>query len=250
VVAAPAGLATTITGTALTGAAAAGGGVWAVLQFIAMNKLQIGIASTMIAVAGTGAVLQQQANAQLQREIDALRQENRQIAVLQEENLNLKQTAAEVATLRSDDAALAQLSTEATALKVRLQAQAQAQAARNAPAAVAPYAGPVYNMSQLDQVPRVRYQANPVYPFALSRAGVTGEATISFVVDREGNVRDVSAVKSTHAEFGTAAVEAVQKWKFQPGQRGGILVNTRMSVPVVFNLSEGPSRVPSPSTWF
>jgi protein TonB len=105
-------------------------------------------------------------------------------------------------------------------------------------------------MSQLDQVPRVRYQARAVYPFELSRAGVTGEATISFVVDREGNVRDVSAVKSTHAEFGTAAVEAVQKWKFQPGQRGGILVNTRMSVPVVFNLSEGPSRVPSPSTWF
>jgi TonB family protein len=249
VVAAPAGLATTITGTALTGAAAAGGGVWAVLQFIAMNKLQIGIASTMIAVAGTGAVLQQQGNAQLQREIDALRQENRQIAVLQEENLNLKQTAAEVATLRADDAELAQLSTEAAALNVRLQAQAKAQVARNAPAAVGPYVGPLYNMAQIDQIPRVRFQARPVYPSALAKAGVTGEATISFVVDREGNVRDVSAVKSTHAEFGTAAVEAVQKWKFQPGQKGGILVNTRMSVPVVFNLSNDGTPLP-PSTWF
>jgi RNA polymerase sigma factor (sigma-70 family) len=249
VVAAPAGLAATVTGTALSGAAAAGGSAWAVLQFIAMNKLQIGIVSTVIVAAGSGAVLQQQANAQLQREIDALRQENRQIAVLQEENLNLQQTAAEVATLRADDAELAQLSTETAALNVRLQAQAKARAARNAPAAVAPYVGPSYNLAQADHMPAVRYQARPVYPPALSIAGVTGEATISFVVDREGNVRDVSAVKSTHAEFGTAAVEAVQKWKFQPGQRGGILVNTRMTVPVVFDLSKDGTP-PPPSAWF
>ena len=237
VVAAPAGLATTITGAALTGAAASGG-AWAILQFIAANKLQIGIVSAVIATAVTGVVLQQQANAQLQREIEALRQENGQIAALQEENLRLKQIAAEVATLREDDAELAQLGIEASALKVRLQAQAKAQTANRAPAAVAPYAGPVYNMAQLDQIPVARYRAKPVYPFSLSRAGITGEATISFVVDSQGNVRDASAVKSTHAEFGAAAVDAVQKWKFLPGQRGGILVNTRMQVPIVFNLSE------------
>jgi len=156
---------------------------------------------------------------------------------------------AEVAKLRTDDAELAQLGTEATALKVRLQAQARAQSANRAPAAVAPYAGPVYIMSQLDQVPRVRYQARPVYPFALSQAGVTGEATISFVVDREGNVSNVSVIKSTQAEFGTAAAEAVQKWKFQPGQKGGLLVRTRMQVPIVFNLSND-GVPPSPSVWF
>jgi RNA polymerase sigma factor (sigma-70 family) len=249
VVAAPAGLAATVTGAALSGTAAAGGSAWAVLQFIAMNKLQIGIASTMIVAAGTGAVLQQQTNVQLQREIDALRQENQQIAVLQEENLRLQQTAAEVATLRADDAELAQLGTDATALKVRLQAQAKAQTARSAPSAVGPNTSTVYNMAQLDKIPAVRYQARPVYPFALSQAGVTGEATISFVVDREGNVSNVSVIKSTQAEFGTAAAEAVQKWKFQPGQKGGLLVRTRMQVPIVFNLSND-GVPPSPSVWF
>jgi TonB family protein len=249
VVAAPAGLAATVTGAALSGTAAAGGSAWAVLQFIAMNKLQIGIASTMIVAAGTGAVLQQQTNVQLQREIDALRQENQQIAVLQDENLRLQQTAAEVATLRADDAELAQLGTDATALKVRLQAQAKAQTARSAPSAVGPNTSTVYNMAQLDKIPAVRYQARPVYPFALSQAGVTGEATISFVVDREGNVSNVSVIKSTQAEFGTAAAEAVQKWKFQPGQKGGLLVRTRMQVPIVFNLSND-GVPPSPSVWF
>jgi len=77
VAASPVGLAASVTSTALAGAAASGS-AWAVLQFIAMNKLQIGIASTVIVAAGTGAVLQQQTNAQLQREIEALRQENGQ----------------------------------------------------------------------------------------------------------------------------------------------------------------------------
>jgi len=251
VVAAPAGLAASVTGAALT-TAATGGGAWAVLQFIAANKLQIGIVSTVIVAAGTGVVLQQQSNDQLRREIDALRQENRQIAVLQEENLNLKQTAAEVAALRADDVELAQLGIEATALKVRLQAQAQA--ANRAPAAVTPYAGPVYNLSQIDQIPVARYQAKPVYPVGLKMIGITGEATISFVVDPEGNVSNVSAVKSTRDEFGTAAVEAVQKWRFYPGQKGGLPVGTRMQVAVVFNLSNDntpkPSVPPSPSIWF
>ena len=84
VVAAPAGLAAAVTGAALTGAAAAGGGAWAVLQFLATNKLPIGIVSAVIMAGGTGVVLQQQTNARLQREIEALSQENRQITALQE----------------------------------------------------------------------------------------------------------------------------------------------------------------------
>jgi RNA polymerase sigma factor (sigma-70 family) len=239
VVAAPAGLATTITGAALTGAAASGG-AWAALQFIAMNKLQVGIASTVIVAAGSGAVLQQQANDHLQREIDALRQENGQIAGLQEENLRLKQTAAEVATLRADDAELAQLGTEATALKVRLQAQARAQAASNASTAAGSQLTNFFNLGDLDQIPVARYQARPVYPFAMSRAGITGEVTVALVVDTNGDVREAHVVKSTQQEFEAAAVEAVLKWKFRAGERGGKAVNTRMQVPIVFALS-GPS---------
>lgn len=90
---------------------------------------------------------------------------------------------------------------------------------------------------QLDKIPVARYQARPVYPFELSRAGVTGEATVGIIVDSEGNVREAYTVKATRPEFGTAATEAVQKWKFQPGQKGGIPVNTRMQVPIVFSLS-------------
>jgi len=31
---------------------------------------------------------------------------------------------------------------------------------------------------------------------------------------------------------------AIQKWKFRPGKKGGKAVNTRMSVPLIFNLKD------------
>jgi TonB family protein len=249
VVAAPAGLAATVTSTALTGATVAGGGAWAAFQLFTMSKLSVGIAGVAIVAAGTSVVLQHQANSQLQREIGALRQENRQIRPLQDENLHIKQTAAEVATLRADDAELAHLSTEATALKVSLQAHARAQTANRAQAPAGPYTGPVYDVTQLDQVPVARSQVWPTYSTAQRPAGVTAEVTVNFVVDPEGNVRDASAISSTNADFNTVAVESIKKWNFKPGQKGGRPVGTRMQVPIFFT-SRTPNAPTSPSTWF
>jgi RNA polymerase sigma factor (sigma-70 family) len=249
VVAAPAGLAATVTSTALTGAAAASGGAWAALQLFAVSKLPIGIVGTMIVAAGTGVALQQQANTQLQHEIDALRQENQQIRTLQDENLHMKQTAVEVATLRADDAELAHLATEAAALRVRLQAQARTQTANRAQVPAGPYTGPVYDVTELDQVPVARFQVWPTYSTAQRPAGVTAEVTVSFVVDPEGNVRDASAIKSTNADFDTVAIESVKKWNFKPGQKGGRPVGTRMQVPIFFTGSTPNAPTPS-STWF
>jgi protein TonB len=96
----------------------------------------------------------------------------------------------------------------------------------------------VFSLADLDQIPVARYQAKPVYPFEMSRAGITGEVTVEFVVDVQGDVREAYAKKSTQREFEAAAIQAVSKWKFRPGKRGGKAVNTRMSVPIVFNLSE------------
>ena len=96
----------------------------------------------------------------------------------------------------------------------------------------------VFNLADLDQIPVPRYQAKPVYPFEMSRAGITGEVVVEFVVDVQGDVREAFAKKSTQREFEAAAIQAVSKWKFRPGKKGGKAVNTRMSVPMVFNLSE------------
>jgi TonB family protein len=68
---------------------------------------------------------------------------------------------------------------------------------------------------------------------------------IEFVVDTQGKVRDAVAVSSTHPEFAAAAIEALNKSQFDPGQKGGESVNTRMKIPMVFSVGKRVPVVPS-----
>lgn len=97
--------------------------------------------------------------------------------------------------------------------------------------------GNVFDLASLDQIPVARFQARPVYPSEMRRAGVNGQVIVGFIVDAQGNVRDAQSVRSTHRDFETAAIEAVMKWKFRPGKKGGVAVNTRMQVPIGFTLA-------------
>lgn len=97
---------------------------------------------------------------------------------------------------------------------------------------------PVYDISALDQKPVARFQARPRYPFEMRRAGIAGEAVVDFVVTDKGDVVNAFAIRSSRVEFEAAAVEAVSKWKFRPGVKGGQDVNTHMQVPIVFTLNE------------
>jgi protein TonB len=96
----------------------------------------------------------------------------------------------------------------------------------------------VFDISALDQTPVPRVQVQPTYPFEMRRAGVTGEVLVDFIVDANGDVQNAYAAKSSQREFEQAAVQAVSKWKFKPGRKGGRNVNTHMQVPIVFNLND------------
>lgn len=96
----------------------------------------------------------------------------------------------------------------------------------------------VFDISALDQKPIPRVQPGPQYPFEMRRAGVTGDVTVDFIVDTNGDVQNAYAIKSSQREFEQAAVQAVSKWKFRPGRKGGRNVNTHMQVPIVFTLND------------
>ena len=98
--------------------------------------------------------------------------------------------------------------------------------------------GQIFDIPQLDQIPVARIQQQPMYPYEMRRAGITGEVNIGFIVDTNGDVRDAYVIDSTHREFEESALQAVSHWKFRPGRRDGHTVNTRMSVPIIFNFSE------------
>ena len=240
VVAAPVGLAATITGAALagggigaatvvagTGAAAAAG------TFMSMTKLQLGISSALAVAGATGLVLQANTNTQLRDEVAHLREENKVITTLEAENRQLARVQAEVQEMRRDDADFLRLQQEANAMRPRLQ-----QLAREEQTRAAQKASQVYEISQLDQTPVPRFQARPQYPFEMRKAGISGEVVVDFIVDVEGNVQNAYALRSSRQEFEAAAVQAVSKWKFKPGRKGGQDVATHMQVPIVFTLNQ------------
>ena len=94
--------------------------------------------------------------------------------------------------------------------------------------------------------PRVTFQARPVYPWAMRANGMRGKVIVDFIVDIEGRVRNAFVVRSLNPSFDDPAIEAVRKWRFDPGRIGERPVNTHMQVPVIFTLDgtgeggEGP----------
>lgn len=94
----------------------------------------------------------------------------------------------------------------------------------------------IFNMADLDKQIEVRVRPLPIYPFEMRRSGLKGEVVVEFIVDTQGNVRDAAVVSSTHPGFEQAALDAVMKWKFKPGQKGGVAVNTRARQKFPFTL--------------
>jgi protein TonB len=93
------------------------------------------------------------------------------------------------------------------------------------------------NFRDLDNKPRPTRQITPIYPAALKSQGIEGRVLIRFDIDKLGNVVDATAKKSDHPAFAAYAVDAVRKWKFEPGMQNGEPVPFTMIAPIVFSLS-------------
>jgi TonB family protein len=96
-------------------------------------------------------------------------------------------------------------------------------------------AAPVVHTSTL---PVARFQARPMFPFELRRAGVSGEVKVGFVLDSTGVPRDLYVVSSTNKGFEAAAVRAVSTWRFKPGTVDGVPVYVRMIAPITFDIAK------------
>jgi protein TonB len=94
----------------------------------------------------------------------------------------------------------------------------------------------VFDLAALDQKPEARVRIKPIYPFEMRRSGLKGEVVVGFIVDSNGDPREPYIVRSSNAGFEEAAIQAVMKWKFKPGKKGGASVNTRVQQPLTFNL--------------
>ena len=106
-----------------------------------------------------------------------------------------------------------------------------------------------FNISQVEVKPVPLVQGPPHFPDDLRTRGIAGDATVDFVIDKEGLPQHVVAFRASDRRFAEAAVAAVEGWRFKPGLIGGKAVVTRLEIPIVFALSddqvetpEGPER--------
>jgi protein TonB len=94
--------------------------------------------------------------------------------------------------------------------------------------------GGAFSLSEIDQKPRVIFQAAPLFPSEMRGKKVEGEVSVLFIVDAGGKVTDPRVEKSSHPAFEKPALDAVRQWKFEPAVKGGKRVPCKMRQPFRF----------------
>lgn len=95
-----------------------------------------------------------------------------------------------------------------------------------------------YEIVDVDVAPRLIRKVNPAYPYRARRRQLIGRVVVRFLVDSKGRVRELSIQDSTPSGvFDAAVLNAVSKWRFNPGMKGGRAVSTWMVLPLEFDLS-------------
>ena len=72
----------------------------------------------------------------------------------------------------------------------------------------------IYPISEL----KVVRQVSPAYPRSLQNSGLDGYVQVEFTVTETGEVREAKVLESSSSQFDSAALSAVNRWRFQPVQ--------------------------------
>ena len=88
---------------------------------------------------------------------------------------------------------------------------------------------------------RVAYGTNPLppYPLIARRLGKEGVVLLEVLVAPDGHAADVRVLRSSgFAPLDDSAVTTVrERWRFIPQRRGGVPVESRVTVPIRFRLA-------------
>lgn len=89
-----------------------------------------------------------------------------------------------------------------------------------------------------DVAPKPIKQVKPIYPFAQRRFRETATVTISFIVAKDGTVKNAKVVKTSGDPFNEPALECVRQWRFKPALYKGQPVEVPLQVPIAFSIQE------------
>lgn len=100
--------------------------------------------------------------------------------------------------------------------------------------------GKPFDFVPYEDPPEPIVTVRPEYPEFAKRMKIQGTVVLDVDVYKDGSVGNIKVKKSILAGSGgldEAAVNAVKKWKFQPGKSGGKAVDTTVTIPLEFTLT-------------
>lgn len=92
--------------------------------------------------------------------------------------------------------------------------------------------------SELETPPKAIYRMRPIYPLDLREQGGKGEATVEFIIDRQGIPQLARVIAASCPEFGWSALTAIREWRFTPGSKDGKPVEVRVRQPFAFSAED------------
>jgi len=96
--------------------------------------------------------------------------------------------------------------------------------------------GGAYKIGGGVSAPKVIFPVDPEYSEDARKAKFQGTVVIALVVDDKGNPRDIRVVRPLGMGLDQKATDAVEKWRFRPGQKDGKAVPTQATIEVSFRL--------------
>jgi len=93
----------------------------------------------------------------------------------------------------------------------------------------------IVNLIDADVAPVPIRKCAPSFPSEARRNHLDGRVIVEFVVDENGEVQKPQIASSNHHIFESAAIEAIRRWEFSPGEKDGEVVKVRMRMPFIFN---------------
>jgi periplasmic protein TonB len=95
----------------------------------------------------------------------------------------------------------------------------------------------VFDPGDLDEPPRPLARLKPLYPPRARMGRIEGEVIVEFVVFPDGTPGAIQVLSSRPGDlFTSAAVRAIERWRFVPGVKDGQAVATRVRQRVEFRL--------------
>jgi TonB family protein len=94
----------------------------------------------------------------------------------------------------------------------------------------------VYQVGSGVTAPRAIYSPDPEFSEEARKAKYQGTVVLSLIVGPDGRTHNIQVRRSLGLGLDEKAIEAIQRWKFEPGRKDGIAVAVLVNVEVNFRL--------------